>query len=332
MKPHFRMALVPALTALAFFSIQTQTAKAGVDPALLSLMMPDAKAVSGIQVDQSQASPFGRYILSQMAPGADFSKIIAATGFDPLHDLHEIVGSANGTPASGLIAGRGAFQPSKIASLAVAAGATSQVYRGVEILTTPAAQGNGPSASIAFPDGATVLIGDAAAVKSALDRRAAGTKFSGSLADKAKQVSAANDAWFASTTPPTSILGNALNDANGAFSPANLLRAVLESSGGVKFASTSVTVSAEAITRSSQDAQALVDVLKFVTGMIQSNRDKDPSAGKIATLADSAQISATGSVMRLVLAVPEDQIEKLLMPATATPASRQRPKRVAAVR
>src|SRR4051794_7610572 len=83
MKPHFRMALVPALAALALFSIQT--AKAAVDPGLLSLMMPDAKAVSGIQVDQSQASPFGRYILSQMAPGADFSKIIAATGFDPLH-------------------------------------------------------------------------------------------------------------------------------------------------------------------------------------------------------------------------------------------------------
>ena len=36
------------------------------DPGLLSLVMPDAKIVSGIQADQTRSSLFGQYVLSQM--------------------------------------------------------------------------------------------------------------------------------------------------------------------------------------------------------------------------------------------------------------------------
>ena len=70
------------------FLIAAVAASAAVDPILLNLVMPDAKFVSGIQVESSRNSPFGRYVLSQIEmndPG--FTKFITTTGFDPRLDL-----------------------------------------------------------------------------------------------------------------------------------------------------------------------------------------------------------------------------------------------------
>lgn len=303
-----------AVLILSFAS----TTLAGVDPTLLGLVMPDAKVLFGIQVEQSQASPFGQYLLSQMAPGADFDKLMAATGFDPRRDLRELLG-ATVDSQGGLILGRGVFQPARISAAAVLAGATSSSYQGVELLNS---KGPGKSALVAFPDSSTVLIGDTAAVKAALDRRAASARFSGDLADKAKAVSAVNDAWFATLTPPGSLIP-------GPIAP-NLnqlpLQAALQASGGVKFATTGVTLSAEVLARSSQDAQALVDIGKFLASLVQMNRDKNPEARKAATLADAANFSAVGSTATITVTLPEQQVEQLLMPA---PPSASRARRIA---
>src|ERR1700676_3734489 len=83
------------LTGMALMA-GAATAMAGVDPGLLNLVMPDAKILTGIQVDQSQASPFGQYVLSQMQfndPG--FQKFMTVTGFDPRSDLHEILAATS---------------------------------------------------------------------------------------------------------------------------------------------------------------------------------------------------------------------------------------------
>ena len=92
-----------------------------------------------------------------------------------------------------------------------------------------------------------------------------------------------------------------------------LLQSVVATSGGVKFAPAGATASVEALTNTSQDAQALADVLRFATSMVQMNRN-NPAGGKLASLADSATFTANGSVMRLTVSLPEQQLEKLLMP------------------
>lgn len=278
---------------------------AGVDPSLLSLVMPDAKVLFGVQVDQAQASPFGQYILSEFNNGADFDKLIAVTGFDPRRDLHEVLG-ATVDGQNGLILGRGLFLPARIGAAAVLAGATSTSYQGIEILTGPGQA----SESFAFLDSSTVVFGQKAAVTAAIDRKATGTRFSGDLADKAKAVSASNDAWFATLTPPGSFIPGAVAQSFNQIP----LQAALQASGGVKFATTGVTVSAEVLARSSQDAQSMVDVGKFLASLVQMNRDKNPGARKIATLADAAMFNATGSVATLTVTLPEQQVEELLMP------------------
>jgi len=81
----------------AFFALLVvQVAAFAADPGLLSLVMPDAKVIAGLQVDQAKTSQFGQYVLSHMQPDdANFKKFMADTGFDPRRDVGEIVMASN---------------------------------------------------------------------------------------------------------------------------------------------------------------------------------------------------------------------------------------------
>src|ERR1700728_885484 len=113
------------------------TATAGVTPALLNLVMPDASVVSGVNVSQSVTSPFGQYILSQMQSNdTGFLQFISSTGFDPRKDLLEILAATSATSSpssatthSGLILGRGVFQPAMIIGAATEQGGVITSYR-----------------------------------------------------------------------------------------------------------------------------------------------------------------------------------------------------------
>jgi hypothetical protein len=295
-----------------FLSLAAATAFAAVDPRLLSMVMPDAQAVSGIQADAVRSSPFGQYVISQVQLDSGLSQIMTSTGFDPRRDLHELVAAHSGAQ-SGLVIGRGIFQPALISSAAVQGGAISTNYRGFAILT---GNGTNQTGAAAFLDSTTVLLGDVSSVKAAIDRRIAGTTFSGSLAQKAMELSAANDIWFAAAQSPAAFFaGSEPNPAMGNL--ANAFQAIQQTSGGVKFASTGVTVGLALVARSPQDAQSLVDVGKFFANMVQMNRDRNPGTASAATLADSATFVANGSVATVTLSLPEQQLEQLVMPQHA---------------
>jgi hypothetical protein len=314
-------------TALILAGVFTVSTAMAADSSLLGLVMPDAKVVTGIEVSQSQATPFGQYVFSQIQLGADFDKITAATGFDPRRDLQEIIAAtaaADPTQAprtqSGLVLGRGSFQPAKLSTAAVLAGATTSTYKGFEILANSAGGKNG---GVVFLDNSTVATGDIPSLKAAIDRRVAGVAFSGPLAQKASAASASNDAWFATATPSTFLAGKLPGGNTGGINPVALLQSVVQTSGGVKFAATGATASIEAVTNTSQDAQALADVLRFLTSMVQMNRNSSAATGRAASLADSATVTATGPVMRVTVMLPEQQLEQLLMPAQAAPKAKK---------
>jgi hypothetical protein len=300
------------LYSLVFsFSLAVGTASAaGVTPALLNLVMPDATVVSGINVAQSITSPFGQYILSQMqSPDAGFLQFISATGFDPRKDLLEVLAatpSTGSTSASGLILGRGVFQPAMIIGAATEKGGTVTNYKGFSLIGQ-----TGQTQALTFLDGSTAAIGDIASVEGAIDRKLAGAKFSGALANTAIAVSAANSAWFATTTPLSDFMSTkqAGNLSGVAQSP--LLQSVQQASGGVQFATAGIILSADAVTASPQNAQALVDVLKFFVSMIAGNANA-PSG--VASVASSAQFSVNGSTAHVSLTLAENQAEQLLMP------------------
>jgi len=304
-----------SVLSIAFTSV---AATAGVTPALLNLVMPDATVVSGMNVAQSVTSPFGQYILSQMQSNdSGFLQFISSTGFDPRKDLLEILAAtpatASSTAHSGLILGRGVFQPAMIIGSATEQGGVITNYRGFSLIGPPAGQSNGNFA-LTFLDGVTAAMGDTSSVESVIDRKIAGSTFSGPLAQSAITVSASNSAWFATTTPLSDFMSSKQSGNLSGVAQSPLLQSVQQASGGVLFGTAGITVSADAVTASPQNAQSLVDVLKFFVSMIAGNAN---TPSNVTSVASSAQFSVNGSTAHISLMLAENQAEQLLMPGNA---------------
>src|SRR5581483_5288170 len=103
---------VPILNATALAVLFAGLMPAA-DSQLLSLVMPDAKVLAGVNVDQAKLTPFGVYVLGQIqTQGAQhLQQLTALTGFDPTQDLQELLMASNGAPGgkSGLVLARGHF-------------------------------------------------------------------------------------------------------------------------------------------------------------------------------------------------------------------------------
>jgi hypothetical protein len=299
------------------------------DPTLLQMVMPDAQVVAGLQVDSAKSSLFGQYVLSHLSVNdTKLEQFASETGFDPRHDVSEIVVASNwksNTPDNRwIVAAHGAFNIPKITSTAQANGGVIAPYQGINLVTHLSSSDAQMDTVIAFLDSSTALVGDLKSVKAAIDRKNSNTPDGASIVAKAQSVSSGKDFWFV-TLVPLSNFSASVPDSNvsGAMK-GNLMAAINQTSGGIRFGDT-VTISAEAVTRSDKDAQALVDVVKFFAGLVQLNRQKDPTAGQVATLLDTLQTSTSGNITTISIAIPEAQLEQLLnsvRPARAKAAAR----------
>jgi hypothetical protein len=305
--------VVPA--ALAF------TVAAGLlhaaDPALLNLLMPDAKVVAGINVEQAAGSTFGQFLLAQLpANEPGLSKLMTATGFDPRRDLREILTATDAQPGPhGLTAARGTFDTARIFAAAQAAGKTVETYNGVQILT---GEKTAHPHGLAFLGSSIAVAGDIDSVHGAIDRRSAtGTAILASLASQVQQLSGTFDAWSISILPLSAFSGQigaagATGNLGGILN-SDLLKTIQQTSGGVRFGDM-VQVSGQALSNSAQNATALADVLRFVANMVRVNAPAS-SAAAIGVLLQNLIVQADGSVVNVTLSIPEPQLESLIRTA-----------------
>ncbi len=281
------------------------------DPQLLNLVMPDAKVLAGVNVDQAKATPFGQFVLTLAQPqDQKLQQLATLTGFDPRRDVHELLLGSNGAPGSktGLALARGAFDPAKIAAAAQLAGAGSETYGGVSIIEDPEHQ-NG----FAFLDSTLVVAGDLANVRAAIDRRTGGPTIPAALVAQVNQLSSTQDAWVISTVPPSTLKPPAALPPASGVNLQNALQKVESASGGVKFGSV-VVLTGQAHADTPQDASSVGDVLKLLVSIAQLQASKNPQA---AALAQSLTVGTQGSTVKITLSVPEDQIQQLVKPKAA---------------
>jgi hypothetical protein len=286
------------------------------DPALLQMVMPDSQVVAGLQVTQAKGSLFGQYVLSHLSVNdTKLQEFSAETGFNPTQDVSEIVIASNwkpNTPANRwLVLADGTFNVAKISAATQANGGTASVYQGVNLVTHSAASGTQVATALAFLGTTTALAGDITSVKAAIDRKQSNAPTDSTVFSKAQQVSANNDFWFVTLVPLSNFSDSIPNSSLSGAMQGNLFAAINQASGGVRFGDT-VTISAEAVTRSEKDAQALVDVVKFFAGLVQLNKQNNAAAGQVATLLDTLQTTASGNTTTISLAIPEQQLELLL--------------------
>jgi hypothetical protein len=292
-----KLMVLPALLALGAGSLPA------VDPQLLSLVMPGAQVLAGVNVTQAEGTPFGQYVLTQIQSnsGQHLQNLKTLTGFDPSQDLTELLLAATApSQKNGLVLARGVFDASKISTAATQGGATSKSYKGVTIIEGPKANG-----AVAFPSTTLAIAGDPADVEAAIDRLTAPATVNPALAALATEVSAHEDAWVASTLPPSAFPQAA---QNGAPVQTGVFQNITQFSGGVKFGNT-VALSGQAQTQTAQDASNLASVLQFLANMAATN---SKAAGPLAGAIGSAAISAQGNTVTVTASLSEDQFQQLV--------------------
>ena len=305
-------------TATLFSAFSGLLTARAADSQLLGLVMPDAKVVAGVNVDQAKASPFGLYILTQMQSGG-LQDFVTLTGFDPTRDVHELLAAYNGTPgakqATGLALGRGNFDPAGLATLAITKGAVTETYKNVTIIEDPKHQ-----YGLAFPDATLAIAGDVANVKAAIDRPATGQVLPGPVSTLVNQWSAAQDAWMVTTVAPTSLLGGVPAGAEAA-----MIQQIQQVAAGVKFGA-NVVGTAVLQSDNAQDATNLANTVQFLVNVLQMQTQKNT---QMPNLAQAISVGATGSTVKLTVSLPSAQFQQLIQSntnkaAAATPQIRVR--------
>lgn len=284
------------------------------DSALLRMVPPEAKTVAGIDLGRSTASPFGQFLLGRMqVEDQSFRDFVVATGFDPRRDLREVIavsldpGEAHG---SGLLLMRGVFDIPRILALGAKHGAETTQVDGIHLLGR-AAKASDKGGWVALIDSSTAAAGSEDMVRAALALRKNPSPLDAKLAGRINDYSARYDAWVISTVPLNKFAADVPDKQMSGAMKGNMVQSVEQVIGGVRFGEM-IEVAGEAITRSEKDAQALVDVVKFLTGMVQLNREKQPDAERFAKLLELLTVKTSGVSVLLNLSVPEADMEQLI--------------------
>jgi hypothetical protein len=303
-----RILLTATLAATSYGALPAQAA----DSRLLGLVMPDAKVLAGVNVDQAKATPFGVYVLGQIAPqDQGLQQLATLLGFDPRRDVSELlVASTAVSGSTGLAVARGVFDPAQIAAAALLAGATSEVFDGINILEDPK-QTNG----VAFLDPTLVVVGDVANVKAAIDRQSQNkpSVLPSALSSQVDLWSRTEDAWVVATVPPSLLkLAPGAPQVPG-LTGQSAFATVQQIAAGVKFGST-VALTAQAQTDTAENAASMAGALQFLANLAQMQTAQNPHAG---ALLKSLTVTAQGVNVNIGLSLPADQFEQLVKPRPA---------------
>jgi hypothetical protein len=306
------MRFILPVTLLAAASVSSY---AYVDSGLLSLVPAGAKIIAEVDAAKARDSQLGQFLISRSGTDRHFQDVIDQTGFDPRRDLQNILIASQGPPAPGaapagfVVLARGSFNQDRIKAAAVGKGAKVEPFGGLELVLTEAHRGQ--QSAFTFLDSDVAVMGDIATIKQIVTNRNQATAIDPTLAQQIQSVGWANDAWFVSLVPG-SFFGNhaPANNQPSVQAQARALQSVVQSSGGVRFGDM-VDLTLEAVTRSPQDATSLSDVVRFLSSMVQMQRETNPGAGLLASALDGMVLSTSGSTVHVALSVPEQGLEQL---------------------
>jgi hypothetical protein len=281
--------------------------------------MPDAKVLAGVNVQQAKGTQFGQFILNQLQThDSEMQQLVTLTGFDPRRDVRELLVASDGTPQgkTGLALAKGKFDVDKISAMAALHGVVAEPYNGVTILEDPKEQGHG----IAFLDATTVVAGDTASVKGAIDRQKSGQSLAAAVSVRVNQWSNSQDAWGVTTVPPASLVPpNMASTKNANPNPMqNVAQNVQQAAAGVKFGA-QVVFTGEATCDTAQNASTLADMIKLLINIAQMQTGTDPTA---AALVKSVAVTAKDNVVTSSANLPGDVFQQLLQQSTKAAAPR----------
>jgi hypothetical protein len=283
----------------------------------LGLIQPDAGLVFGIEWRKIVASSVGEMLTEQLKK----SELTKVPGFESvenalLHDLDSVLIAA---PASGLskrssqppilVVVKGRFNVDQLRTLVMSKGQNVETYRGVELLSGPDTRAAaGPKASayptrVAFFDANTILAGDRAEVRAAIDRLKTGrlTEPNRGILAGISELASQNDLWMIAEIP-----ADALKDAPPAA--AQMFSGVKSAELGMSFGQ-GFGLQVNVRAKDDASAQSMAQTLQGLLAMAAMSQSQSPQS---AEMVKKVKITSQGSRVKLALALDRSELEKII--------------------
>jgi len=261
--------------------------------ALLDLLPPNTQIVVGAHVRAVVDSSLARGVAEQMPANqaADLQRMIALIGFDPLHDVDEVLvaTTVEGQKAPTLMVASGKFDAARLSVNSV------ETYNGVTLMS---GKGKGDDGVYAFLDGTTALAGTLEEVKAAIDRRGSPAPLPPAMGDRIAQYREHYDIWgvvnrtagLTAMLPPSARSG-------GVDSIDRLNFGVALKSG--------LDLTAEVHASTPKDAEQLAATLQFLESMTRTSQPAASNGTKFS-------VKNVGGTLKLSLSISEEDLKKAI--------------------
>ena len=268
---------------LALVALVAVRLLAAGDPAS-DFFPPNTKVVFGLRVPAIvESSLFKDAGTGAQQFSQDWLKVVAITGFDPLHDIDEILlGSpADNEEAAALLVIRGRFDLARLST-----GASR--YHGVALV----GGGNGGKGVLALLDADTLLAGDTMAVHAAIDRRGQKAALDGALAARMQSLRDRFDVWGTGERPEGFVSPTGKNEQ---------LESVDRFEFGLRI-SKGFELGAEIHVRSPKDADKMAASLQLIKAMMSAQAEPAPKI----------DVQVNGGTIKISLAISEEGLKKMM--------------------
>ncbi len=287
----------------------------------LGLIQPDAGLVFGLEWRKIVDSSVGGALIDQLKK----SNLPEVPGFHGLQDvlLHDLDSVTISSSASGLskntsqppvlVVVKGRFDLEMLRNL-VGKNQNAEKYKGVDLLGPPAGapkMGAKPGADnnrVAFIDANTILAGDRAEIRNAIDRIKTGrlTEANRGILAGVADLASKNDLWMMLEIP-----ANALKDAPPAA--AQMFSAVKSTSFGMSFGQ-GFGMQMNVRTKDVASAQSMAQTIQGLISMAAMSQSATPQSTEMIK---KIKIAAEGSDVKLALALDKSELEQLIKEAQA---------------
>jgi hypothetical protein len=260
--------------------------------ALVDLLPADAQIAFGIKVHSVLNSELAKNLTAEMkGQTAEWQKLIALSGFDPLNDLDEVLIASTGAgeKAPTLIVARGKFDVAKLA-------ANAEIYNGVPLVTSQNPKAPGV---YGFLDETTAIAGDPDTVRAAIDHRGQAASLDAKLASQISEYRDRYDIWAVVNRPEG--LAKFVPKSNGPA--ASGLDSIDHFQFGLSVQK-GLELAAEVHARTAKDAEQLSSTLQFLDAMTKASQPSGSQGTKFAFA------KGDDGTLKVTLAVSEEEIKK----------------------
>jgi hypothetical protein len=293
---------------------------AAAAPDDFAYMPSDTSAVAYADVRAIMNSEFRKRLKAALPTGEEQEKLKAETGIDVEHDLDTVIAGFTGDEADAggaVVLVRGRFNDSDIEFRARQHGATVEEYQGKRLLlmthgehgttATPerdaTVAGDRSTGGLAFLEPGLIALGEARAIKRAIDARATKTNITANTEMMAfvEQVQGGSNAWVVGKFDALSKTADLPSEIQSKIPPVQWFAVSANVNGGL-----SGTVRAEARDETSAEELRAVVGGALAAGRLMSGQDERATA-----VLNSLQLTGTGKSVAIAFNLPADVLDVL---------------------